>query len=146
MKVLPNVTPFEGYKVYGPYLAKREGRMTVRLRAEGRVDTMLYSRYLMCVKLGRRLTRDEHVDHINNDKTDDRLDNLQVLSARDNIKKSMRKPAYMECTCGQCGKTFSRLRRQVKSRFGCGKDFCSRQCSGAYYGHAGGRARHGLTS
>lgn len=46
-----------------------------------------YARYLMCVKLGRILTSKETVDHINNDPTDDRIENLQILSLSDNIRK-----------------------------------------------------------
>jgi endogenous inhibitor of DNA gyrase (YacG/DUF329 family) len=38
------------------------------------------ARYVMEVHIGRRLARDEHVHHINGDKTDDRLENLRVVS------------------------------------------------------------------
>ena len=48
-----------------------------------------YARYLMCVKLGRILGPDETVDHINEDRTDDRLENLQILSVADNVRKSI---------------------------------------------------------
>ncbi len=40
-------------------------------------------RYVMQSHLGRKLTRDEHVHHINGDPADNRLENLQVLSNAD---------------------------------------------------------------
>ena len=47
-----------------------------------------YARYLMAVSLKRYLLDTETVDHINEDKTDDRLENLQILSRVENIKKN----------------------------------------------------------
>jgi hypothetical protein len=41
----------------------------------------------MSISLKRYLSDDETVDHINEDKTDDRIENLQILSSIDNIKK-----------------------------------------------------------
>lgn len=41
---------------------------------------ILKSRYIMEQHLGRFLTSDENVHHINGDKTDDRLENLELLS------------------------------------------------------------------
>ena len=41
---------------------------------------MQYARALMANKIGRLLTRSEHVHHINGDKMDDRIENLQILS------------------------------------------------------------------
>lgn len=43
-------------------------------------------RYIMEAHLGRSLRTDEHVHHINGDPTDDRLENLEVLSASDHHK------------------------------------------------------------
>jgi hypothetical protein len=37
-------------------------------------------RYLMELHLGRRLGRDEHVHHLNGDPTDDRIENLAIVS------------------------------------------------------------------
>ena len=41
----------------------------------------------MCVKLGRYLQPGEEVDHIDNDKTNDSIDNLQILTGEENIRK-----------------------------------------------------------
>lgn len=49
---------------------------------------LLYSRYLMCLKVGRILTEDEHVDHIDEDKNNDTMENLQILSKEEHIVKT----------------------------------------------------------
>ena len=49
--------------------------------------TTTYARYLMAVKLGRFLTDKEQVDHIDGDKTNDAIENLQILSEAENIAK-----------------------------------------------------------
>lgn len=52
--------------------------------------TISYARYLMSVKLNRFLDRNEEVDHIDNDKTNDSIENLQILSSKENKEKFLR--------------------------------------------------------
>ena len=69
------------------YIAKN-GRRTIHLHnTQTDNRTMSYARYLMSVKLGRFLKPDEHVDHIDNDKTNDSIENLQLLSRKENTNK-----------------------------------------------------------
>jgi endogenous inhibitor of DNA gyrase (YacG/DUF329 family) len=49
---------------------------------------VLEHRWLVEQAIGRYLTPDEQVDHINQDRQDNRLDNLQVLSAHDHTVKT----------------------------------------------------------
>lgn len=42
----------------------------------------LEHRYFMEIKLGRKLKRSEHVHHINSNKLDNRLANLELIDAR----------------------------------------------------------------
>ena len=49
---------------------------------------VLEHRWLVEQAIGRYLTTDEQVDHINQDRQDNRLDNLQVLSAHDHTIKT----------------------------------------------------------
>ncbi len=60
----------------------KEGRNYVVLRnsATDKRTTIQYAKYLMSIKLGRILRREEQVDHIDGDKTNDSIDNLQLLS------------------------------------------------------------------
>ena len=74
-----------------------------------------YARYLMAVKLGRFLTDDETVDHIDGDKTNDSIDNLQLLSRAENIRKACKKPDVI-LKCPICGKIFKRTRSQLRGR------------------------------
>jgi len=79
-------------KMYGPYLRK-DGRKHILWydTITKQKITESYPKYLMEKYLGRKLTKDETVDHINNDFTDNRIENLQILSRRDNIIKSAKK-------------------------------------------------------
>ena len=43
-------------------------------------------RHVMQLHLGRKLTKDEHIHHINGNPTDNRIENLQVLSNSDHQK------------------------------------------------------------
>jgi len=75
---------YTGANVYvGP-----DGRRRIYLYGKGIKTTTAYARYLLAVKLGRFLTKDETVDHIDNDKTNDSIDNLQILSLRANVQKA----------------------------------------------------------
>lgn len=69
---------------------KRQDRDYIMLRnlKTDKRKSILYSRYLACVKLGRILRSDEHVDHIDGNKHNDTLSNIQVLSAEEHRKKS----------------------------------------------------------
>ena len=53
----------------------------------GKREDLAYARYIMQEHIGKKLNKNEHVDHINGDFTDDRIENLQVLSASDHKKK-----------------------------------------------------------
>lgn len=67
------------------------------------------------------------VDHINNDKTDDRLENLQLLTREDNIKKMLlsRKKSLVKLICPICKKEFYFEKRNLSTR---PNPCCSRQC------------------
>lgn len=77
----------------GRYISKRDGYVTVVVpdgttgakRANGRPgtntsDVMLEHRWVMQQHLGRPLTKDEDVHHINGKKDDNRLENLKLVS------------------------------------------------------------------
>lgn len=75
------------------YLSRsnKDFRQRVTLIREDKTGTVIsYARYLMSVKLGRYLTEDEEVDHINRDPTDDNIENLQVLTIVDHKLKTLK--------------------------------------------------------
>lgn len=99
--------PFLGYRLYGPRFHKGEGRnMVVLFKSNKDRTTMSYARYLMSTLLGRKLHRTEDVDHIDNDKTNDDIHNLQVLPHGDNIRKSHVRAMRIITACGRCGRRF----------------------------------------
>lgn len=128
MAILPSNHPFEMYKCYLIHDKKQNRKLVALVIDRSNRTTISYAAYLMSVYLGRRLTNDETVDHINGDKTDDRLDNLQLLSWEDNRKKyagSITR-TMIQLTCDNCGTVFQREKGQIKSRtifF-----FCCREC------------------
>ena len=85
---IPVEPPFEGLWKHAYVVKNKENRNMVCL-VNGAKDrtTIALARYRMAIKLGRLLRDDEQVDHIDNDKTNDSIDNLQILSKEDNIAK-----------------------------------------------------------
>lgn len=96
--------------------------------------TILYSKFLMSIKLGRILSSEEEVDHIDNDKTNDSIENLQILSKSENRKKLsfISKRNKIELTCPNCKNIFIREKRQTHLIKGGTHTCCSRKCSGQY--------------
>lgn len=122
--------PFSDYKVYGPILHKKQNRRMICLVSldKSHRTTLAYAKFLYSIHLGRILTKDEEVDHKNNNKLDDVLDNLQILTRPANVKKSAKPKTLIPCICTLCGKSFTRRKGTEPGPFG-RKSFCSRSCS-----------------
>jgi hypothetical protein len=124
-------------KMYGPYEGQRGRRHVIFYDPEtGKRRTQSYARFLMEQHLGRELGRDEHVDHINEDCTDDRIENLQVLSPGDNSRKHVvaagKSKRMKSFNCPVCGSGFSIPRRRWldnQVRQGKAGPYCSKSCA-----------------
>lgn len=128
--------PFEDYWVYKPTLSKKEGRLVVALvhKTNSTRTSMSYARYLLSIQLGRKLNADEQVDHINENRLDDRLENLQILSPLENklkyhVSKGTKK-RFLVIKCPECGRVFEKSRNQTHVVKGGTYTACSRKCSG----------------
>lgn len=55
---------YENYKVYGPYLNKKDNRLRCNLVFKNKMKIISYPKYLIEVYLDRYLDKDETVDHI----------------------------------------------------------------------------------
>lgn len=135
--------PFIGYRVYGPVIhAKQNRRMVflVKIGDSKKRTSMSYARYLMSVHCGRVLNKDEHVDHIDDNKLNDVIDNFQLLTPEQNsIKRNLLSGRKMvRLKCPECEIEFVKERGQshlvIKSKK---MDFCSRICASTYWSTAG---------
>ena len=125
--------PYDTYK-HGYIVVNSENRKNVILyNSKDDRTTVSYARYLMSVKLKRRLTDNEEVDHINNDKTDDSIENLQILSREENLKKeNLRRniKTKIEVNCTFCKNSFIMEARNYRYKIKINKTnfFCSKTC------------------
>ena len=121
-------------KVYGPY-TRKDGRQHVILYENGKRQTVSYPKYLLEQKIGRSLLPDETCDHIDGDYTNNNIDNLQVLTRSDNIRKhaALKPEERGVFTCPVCNCSFTRLMRDVRHNRKKGKSgpYCSRICAGS---------------
>lgn len=124
--------------VYGPY-SRKDGRKHIVLNKLGvshnvkhKIKTLSFPKALMEVKLGRLLTEDETVDHIDRDVTNDCYSNLQILSRSQNSIKSVRRKLLKEENCVWCKKEFTPTAHQVGDDLKVFGPFCSKVCTGKY--------------
>lgn len=115
----------------GPYI-RPDGRRFVSIRYNsGKTSTTLLSRFKMTVHKGRPLKASEHVDHRDDDKTNDSFSNLQILTLRQNSAKASahKYGEPQETQCAKCGKTLIKSKSRLKPR-----TFCSSSCRSLFYG------------
>lgn len=117
----------------GYLLQNKEPRKLVLLvRYDGSQTSMSYSRYLMTSYLGRHLDRSEHVDHKDGDCLNDLLDNLQILSPKDNNAKSVvqnnNTRQMIELVCPNCSLNFTKKYNQSFLQKGGKFNACSKKC------------------
>src|SRR5208282_4481243 len=101
-----------------PY--KRTGK---RKSPGGIVRRMDEHRWLMEAYVGRRLERFEFVHHINGNKRDNRLENLEIVTPKEHAQRHGRQKHPLTKACEICGKIFMphpTKRARAKT--------CSRQC------------------
>ena len=76
-------------RITGPSIAKdNRARVGLRNTKTGEKTVRQLAKVKLEVRIGRRLVEDETVDHVDEDKTNDDSDNLQLLSHSENARKS----------------------------------------------------------
>jgi hypothetical protein len=132
-------------KVYGPYKRPDGRRHIIWYDTEtGTRRTQSYSRFLMENFLGRKLESWEQVDHINENPSDDRIENYQILDIGENIRKNTNyrritgqlQPEWYEFICPVCLSPamipyrYYKGNQLVQRKAG---PYCSRICAGIRY-------------
>jgi hypothetical protein len=120
-------------KVYGPYM-RGDGRKHIILYDTElkKRTTLSYPKFLLQKKIGRKLVGDETTDHIDEDFTNDELENLQILSLAVNAAKSNKIIGeYYNCCNPKCTILVFRTPSQLKRKKKIYKFIaCSNKCRG----------------
>ena len=108
------------------YLVNSQGRNTVLLynTHEDRSSVSL-ARYKMAVHLRRFLKDCEHVDHIDGNKSNDSIHNLQILSCTENNRKTHCVGKYI-LICPICGVSFIPKKNKLWKKDICCSPTCGR--------------------
>lgn len=117
----------KGYCVVYIGINKEPRRVATLRKPNKEMHSMSYAKYLYTSHYKCDVAKGDQVDHINGDKMDDRIENLQVVSARYNSRKNHSVRTMVELTCPVCKEKFLYPKRNVKSH---PNACCSRKCGG----------------
>ena len=115
---------YEGFRVYGPYTRKSDGRQFIILRTISKpyiMKTVSYPKYLVETYLDRTLKSDEVVDHIDGDFLNNDLSNLRIVDRSTHTKSHKNLKVIQYKTCVVCGKEFQ---SKDGRRITCGSKSC----------------------
>jgi hypothetical protein len=122
---------FDCYKIFH----KKEGRWQVCVvdpLAKKRT-TILYSKYLISIKEKRMLNKGEQVDHIDGNKLNDSVENLQIVTGEENRRRHavLHSAIKLKHKCPVCDQVFERTQQRSYQKTKNGKSICcSRRCGG----------------
>jgi hypothetical protein len=129
----PSCILIKKIKAVYKYFDKGDGRYKAEIHyIDGTRKKTNWSRYILGQHLGRELDpRLETVDHINRIKTDDRIENLRLISLSKHLSEDNPRRIDMWFECPICKIGFSKKRADVrysakKGRVG---PFCNRKCA-----------------
>ena len=100
---------------------------TLRNNTTKEMHSMSYAKYVFTSFYCCEINEGYEIDHINNNKMDDRIENLQVISKTDNIRKSKIPKKMIQLECPVCHKKFWFKLCNLKSH---PNPCCSRKCGG----------------
>lgn len=120
--------PYSDVFKSGYLLTNSEPRRVVCLVGlDGKKTSVSYARYLLSCKIGKFIEPGFHVDHIDGNKLNDSISNLQILTKKDNILKDKKVAIKNRFICPICSKEFFMSKqRSYNKKNPC----CSRVCGG----------------
>jgi len=124
-------------KVYGPYKINSGREIVIIKYKDGTRRTMSYPKYLMEKRIGRKLRKDETVDHINRNFLDNTPSNMQVLKRSKHSKEDARRLKPITFRCPVCGRFFRRSGKRLvriyeRKKMRKAGPFCRSRCQGKY--------------
>ncbi len=109
-------------------VVNKEQRRIALLRKPNReMTSMSYAKYLYTSHYKCDVAEGDQVDHINGDKMDDRIENLQVISGKYNAVKDKKHKEMVELICPVCKERFLFPKRNLSTH---PNPCCSRRCGG----------------
>ena len=100
---------------------------------DGSKKTVLEHREVMEAALGRSLESWEHVHHEDENKRNNSLNNLELLTRQEHARRHAYRggPEMIELACLLCGRSFTRLARHERHNRRQGKPgpYCGRSCA-----------------
>jgi hypothetical protein len=138
-KGVPATYPYEGYRVYKVYHKRIDRYMAILFESNERRTSTAWAKYVYETHHKVKLPKGQQVDHRDENRLNDDISNLQVLTKKDNIEKNVatRPPRKtVDLVCPVCQQTFTRRIGQtnlVPCRKNQRRVFCSRVCIGKAY-------------
>ena len=117
----------KGYTVVYIATNKEPRRVATLRKSNGEMTSMSYAKYLYTSYYQVDVAEGDHVDHINGDKMDDRIENLQVISGTYNRQKDHKRKEMVVLVCPVCNEEFLFPKGNLSTH---PNPCCSRKCGG----------------
>lgn len=117
----------KGFEVIYIAINKEPRRVATLRKSNGEMISMSYAKYLYTSYYKVDLDASLQIDHINGNKLDDRIENLQAISRLYNTLKDHRRKEMIVCTCPVCKQEFLFPKGNLSTH---PTPCCSRRCGG----------------
>ena len=117
----------KGYDKLYIVVNKEPRRVAILRKPNKDTVSISYAKYLYTSHYECDIPNGDQVDHINGDKMDDRIENLQVISSKYNAVKDKRQKEMLLMKCPVCGEEFLFPKRNLSTH---PNPCCSRRCGG----------------
>ena len=117
----------KGYDKVYVNVNKEPRRVATLRKLNKEMVSMSYAKYLYTSFYKVDIEKGLEVDHINGDKMDDRIENLQIISSKYNKQKDHKVKEMVELVCPVCKSLFLFPKRNLSTH---PNPCCSRKCGG----------------